>query len=101
MGEDLMVRQPQYRDARCAHPPIAFEIPRGWWKMRGAIGFHHETGGIAEKVGDEGTERLLASKLRAVESPTSKKGPQSTLRWRLPATKDAGSKGRLAQQPHE
>ena len=65
--EDLVVLEAQDREPGCGEPKVARAITERRRKVRGAICFDDEPRLLAEKIDDEGAERLLSAKLRALE----------------------------------
>jgi len=64
----------------------------------GAVRFYDEAGLFAEEVGEVGAERLLSSKLGAVEAAASEQRPEGLLGRCRGSTKSAGTEGRRTQQ---
>jgi len=72
---DLLARDPQNPQAFTLHPAIpsciGFRIG-----MRDSVDLHDQACGGAEKIGDEGTDRLLATELEARELAGAQRPPE-------------------------
>ena len=69
MPKDLIVRESEHNETEGSKPGIPVNIVRRRREMRSAVGFDHDACFFAKEIGDEGADRMLASKLGAFELP--------------------------------
>jgi hypothetical protein len=83
--EDLTILETQDREAGAREPRITRTVAERRRKVWSAVSFNDEPGLLAEEVDDEGPERLLPAKLRALEPATAQPPPELSLRGSLRA----------------
>lgn len=73
--QDDVILEAQDGEPGRREPLVAGAITERWWKVSGAIGFDDEPLLFAEEVHDEGSQRLLPAKLRALELAAAQPSP--------------------------